>query len=215
MEIEKLSINQRNILKLFDRQENWSVGQVSRALNIPHPTAKQSLGRLRSYNLIGRQGIGKGTFYFRKDENVIVDTLGNKLVTVYQGKSAFTGLFYELREKLKKGDFYWSFAFREECQEAEMRQFFANFHDELTHNEVEDKTIVHESVIDDVRKTYVNVHDLQVKMIDQDVPTGMIIMKEAVANLVWGDEPIAIVTYAPQVVKRYQEFFKEMWGKAK
>jgi len=215
MDIEKLSLNQRNILGLFDKEQYLSVGKIAKLLKIPHPTAKQSINRLLEYKMVDRQGIGKGTFYFRNDENVILDTLGNKLVKVYRGKVAFTNLFKEIAQKLTKKDFYWSFAFREEYFDAEMRQFFASFHDELTHKGVEDKTIVHTSVKKEVLETYKNVPKLQIRFISQNVPTGMTIIKDMIVNLVWGDEPVAIAIFLPQVVKRYQDFFRDSWKKAR
>lgn len=215
MDIEKLSLNQRNILGLFDREQNLSVGKIAKLLKIPHPTVKQSINRLLEYKMVDRQGIGKGTFYFRIDENVILDTFGNKLVKVYKGKAAFEKLFKEISKNLTKNDFYYSFAFKEEYFEAEMRQFFASFHDELTHKGIKDQTIVHHSVKKEIFETYKNVPKLQIKFTTQNVPTGMTITKDMIVNLVWDDEPVAIAIFLPQVVKRYQEFFRSSWQMAK
>lgn len=211
MDIDKLSLNQRNILQLFDKEPNLSVGKIAKLLKIPHPTAKQSLNRLLEYKMIGRHGIGKGTFYHRIDENVIMDTLGNKLVTVYKGKEAFTELFNKIKEDLKTGDFYWSFAFKDEYYEPETKQFFVNFHAALAEKEVEDKTIAHFSVKKAVFEAYKNVPNIKIRLTRQSVPTGMTITKNMVVNLIWGEKPIAIAIFAPQLVKRYQEFFKSLW----
>jgi len=214
MEIDKLSLNQRNILRLFDKEPNLSVGKVAKLLKIPRPTVKQSLNRLLQYNMVARQGVKKGTFYYRKDENVILDTLGNKLVTIYQGKDAFTKLFQKIAEKLKKGDFYWSFAFKDEYYDPNMQEFFINFHHQLTSKGVEDKTIVHHSVKEVIRKTYRNVPNLKIRTSNQEVPFGMSILKDKVINLIWGQKPIAISIQASPIVKRYQDFFKSSWIKS-
>lgn len=211
MDIDKLSLNQKNILELFDKEQFLSVGKIAKLIHIPHPTAKQSLNRLLEYKLVGRQGIGKGTFYHRIDENVVLDTFGNKMVKVYQGKDAFTHLFDEIAEKLKKNDYYWSFAFKEEYYEMDMRQFFINFHDKITNKCIEDKTIVHQSVKKQVLETYKNIPKLQIKFTKQNLPTGMSITKNMVVNLIWDKEPIAIAIFLPLVVKRYQDFFRDGW----
>lgn len=211
MNTDKLSLNQKHILELFEKEEYLSVGKIVKLLKIPHPTVKQSLNRLLQYNLIGRRGIGKGTYYYRKDENVILDTLGNQLVTIYQGKDAFTDLFEKIANSLKKGDFYWSFAFRGEYHDPQVKEFFISLHHKLADKGVEDKTIVHRSVENLIRKTYRNVPNPKIKATTQEVPFGMTILKDRVINLVWDEKPVAIAIHIPKIVKRYQEFFRFIW----
>ena len=211
MNTGKLSLNQRNILQLFEKEQFLPVGKIAKLLKIPHPTVKQSLNRLLEYKLVGRQGIGKGTFYHRIDENVILDTLGNQMVTIYQGDEAFTELFSKIASQLKKDDFYWSFAFQKEYQNPSVQEFFINFHHQLADQGVEDKTIVHHSVEKDIRKTYRNVPELKIKATSQEVPFGMSILKDMVVNLVWDEKPVAIAIHIPKLVKRYQDFFKSEW----
>lgn len=213
MDITKLSLNQKNILALFDQEQYLTVGKIAKRLNIPHPTAKQSLNRLFQFNLVEKHGIKKGTFYSRKDENVILDTFGNKVVTVYSGKEAFTEFFNQLAKNLTEKDFYWSFAFKNEYYDAEMRQFFINFHAMLASKKIEDKTIVHEKVKNEVLKTYQTVPELKIEFSALELPTGMSITKDMVANLIWGEEPIIIATFSSQVIKRYQDFFQSVWKK--
>lgn len=122
------SINQQKVLSLLEGKEFATTGEISKSLGIPRPTAKQILQRLLGLHLISRQGLGRGAYYCLKQKDEIYDSKGNKLVTVYKGLNSFKIMFKELQSSLKKGDFYWSFAFKNEYHDPELSQFLLDFH---------------------------------------------------------------------------------------
>lgn len=214
MNNHELSLNQRKALALFNEDEHVSVSLVSEKLTMPRPTAKQTLVRLTELGLISRHGLGRGSFYVLKNEDEIYDTGGNKLITVYKGKNSFKDMFLSIQKELKAKDFYWSFAFKNEYQDTDLVQFLITFHQTLTDKGVEDRSIVHKDVANVVRTTYQSVPKLQIRTTDQDVPVGMIILKDRVINLVWGDKPMAIVIKSPIICQQYTDFFISVWEKS-
>lgn len=211
----ELSLNQRKTLALFNEDEHVYVGLVSEKLEIPRPTAKQILLRLTELGLISRQGLGRGSFYALKSEDEIYDTGGNKLITVYKGRNSFENMFLLIKNDLKKGDFYWSFAFKTEYHDPALGSFLLNFHKELTEKRIDDRSIVNAKVKEVVKETYKSVPKLKIRFTEQDVPVGMIILKDKVINLVWGKKPIAIVIKSPIICQQYTDFFVSVWDKSK
>lgn len=211
----ELSINQRKALALFQEEEHISVALVADNLEIPRPTAKQILLRLTELGLISRQGLGRGSFYMVKNEDEIYDSGGNKLITVYKGSNAFRTMFLAIKRDLNAHDFYWSFAFKNEYHDPALAAFLLNFHQELAAKDIDDRSIVNKSVSDVVRETYKSVPNLKIRVTEQDVPVGMIILKDQVINLVWGDKPMAIIMKSPIICEQYTNFFVSVWDKSK
>lgn len=214
MDISLLTINQRNVLGLLDIKGQITVQFACQKLGLPRPTTKQVLSRLVELGYVERNGKQRGTYYTLRTEEKVLDEFGNDIARIYKGKEAFLRFFQSLQNQLKKGDFYWSFAFKNEYYDAEIGAFLLNYHTELTRNGVEDKTLVHEEVKTKVAHTYRNVPELQIKSTIKEIPTGMSITKNLVANLVWGEHPLIIEIKSPVIVERYQKFFESTWSKA-
>lgn len=208
-----LSRNQQRALALFDSSPTITVGEVAGQLTLPRPTAKQVLARLVTLGFLERSGQLKGTFYSLKNEDNVLDEFGNEIVRVYKGLAGFTRLFQSMQANLKKGDFYWSFAFKNEYYDPAVGELLLNFHQELTRKGIDDRTIVHAEVLKVVRHTYRNVPDLKIRAISQEIPTGMVILKDQVVHLVWGERPMAIAITSPAIISRYQAFFAMTWQK--
>ncbi|HEY1074774.1 MAG TPA: helix-turn-helix domain-containing protein [Patescibacteria group bacterium] len=214
MDIATLTLNQRNMLALFDIKAQITVQYAYRKLGLPRPTTKQVLSRLVELGYVERNGKQRGTYYSLRTEEKVLDEFGNDVVRVYKGKEAFLRFFRSLHSELKQGDFYWSFAFKSEYYDSEIGAFLLNYHTELTRKNVEDKTLVHEEVKIKVAQTYRNVPNLQIKSTMQEIPTGMSITRNRIANLVWGDHPMIIEIKSPVIVERYQKFFESVWSKS-
>ena len=211
---QELSINQRKALALFGQEEHLSVGSVADGLQIPRPTAKQILQRLTELGLVSRHGLGRASFYMLKNEDEIYDSSGSQLITVYKGQDSFKEMFTIIKNNLKKNDFYWSFAFKNEYHDPALVSFLVGFHYELSQKKVDDRSIVNNKVKKIVSDTYRSVPNLKICSTDQDVPVGMIILKDRVINLVWGDRPIAIVIKSPVICQQYMDFFTSVWNKS-
>ncbi|MCR4277998.1 MAG: pyridoxal-phosphate dependent enzyme [Candidatus Berkelbacteria bacterium] len=214
MDNSLLSLNQKGVLSQFESAEQLSVSDICEKLHLPRPTAKQTLMRLVKIGVLRREGLGRGAYYQLNSEDVILDQFGNQLITVHKGLPAFRQMFESLQKQLKKGDFYWSFAFKNEYFDPSLGEFLLNFHQELTHKDVEDRSIANQDVHDLISQTYRNIPDLQLRFTSQDVPIGMSILKDRVVNLIWGKQPMAIIIKSSLIVEHYRNFFLSVWDKS-
>jgi cysteine synthase/predicted transcriptional regulator len=209
-----LSLNHKKVLNLLEKQGQLNTGTVVSSLKIPHPTAKQSLQRLVELGLIDRHGEGRGAHYTMRREDEIIDNKGNKLVTVYRGIDSFKKMFEGIENELLENDYYWSFAFGDEYEDQELREFLLQFHINLGKKNIDDRSIAIPEVKEIIQNTYRNVKTLHIRFTDTRIPTGLIILKDRVITLVWSDHPIAIETRSPSICKRYQDFFLTTWNQA-
>lgn len=206
-----LSINQRKVLSLFDDQNHVYTNDVVKKLGLPRPTAKQILIRLKELNLIDSKGLGRASFYTIKQEADILDTKGNQIVTVYRDISAFQAMFDRLARQLKKGDIYWTFAFKDEYRSGEVSKILTKFHLGITTKGVDDRVIASKEIETILRETYKKVPGIKIQFTDLNIPIGTIILKDCVINLVWGDKPIAIVIKVPAIYNQYRTSFLDAW----
>jgi predicted transcriptional regulator len=206
-----LSLNQKKVLALFDEKNRVSIHDVVENLKIPRPTAKQILTRLTKIGLLQQKGLSRGSYYTLMKESEILDPKGDQLVLVYKGMDSFKRLFDQTAKKLKKGDFYWSFAFSDEYYDKNISSMLADFHKKISDKGVDDKTIVNIKKQSLVSNNFKNAKKLKIRYTNINVPTGMIILSNSAINLVWGKQPLAVVIKAPEIYKRYQEFFKSIW----
>lgn len=149
-----------------------------------------------------------------KSKTIHTKNKDGQLVTVYDGLDSFRIMFEEIENDLTGGDSYWSFAFKDEYQDPKLSQFLLDFHKRLGSRGVDDRTIAMIDVKDIIVRNYKSVPTLNIRFTDKDTPTGMIISKNRVVNLVWGEAPIAIMIKSPVIYKRYQDFFLSAWNAA-
>jgi threonine dehydratase/predicted transcriptional regulator len=207
-----ISINQQKVLGFLEGRESATTGEISKNLDIPRPTAKQILQRLLDLKLIKRQGLGRGAYYFLQQKDEIYDSKGEKLVTVYKGLNSFKTMFKEIQSSLKAGDFYWSFAFKNEYYDQELGKFLLDFHRNLTGKKVDDRTVAMPGVREVILDNYRTIPALKIRFTSKEVPTGMIVLKDRVVNLVWGKAPIAIMIKSSVISEKYQDFFLDTWN---
>lgn len=210
-----LSVNQQKVLALFNSHNRVTVIGVVKNLKIPRPTAKQVLMKLVELDILEQKGRQRGSYYTLKQESEILDPGGRQIVVAYKGMQSFQNLFNHLARKLKKGDYYWSFAFRDEYYDEIVGNMLANFHKQITEKGVDDRTIAHKRIKAVISRNFKDVKKLRIKYTAIDVPIGMIILDKAVISLVWGKQPLAIVIKAPEIYSRYQNFFKSIWKQSK
>lgn len=206
-----LSLNQRNALALFGTESHVTINDVVKSLRIPRPTVKQILLRLKELGLIENKGLGRASFYTIKQASDILDAQGNQLVTVYRGIDAFQAMFDTLAKNLKRGDFYWSFAFRDEYKSKAVVSILEKFHKTITKNGVDDRVIARKEVESMVQEAFATVPGLKLRFTEMNIPIGTIILKDSVINLVWGENPIALVIRASAIHKQYYDSFLLAW----
>jgi pyoverdine/dityrosine biosynthesis protein Dit1/predicted house-cleaning noncanonical NTP pyrophosphatase (MazG superfamily) len=131
--------------------------------------------------------------------------------TIYQGEEEFQGFFDQVVDSLKKGDFYWAFAFHMEYMDERIRRILTDVHKKLAEKDIEDKAICREDIYKTVKATYFNNHNIQIKSTQKQVPAGVIVLKDRIINLLWSDEPAAYEIKTKEIVEKYQKYFKSLW----
>lgn len=131
--------------------------------------------------------------------------------TIYQGAEQFRTLFKNIASSLKKDDFYWAFAFSTEYLDKEVRKILVDAHSALAEKRIEDKAICRSEMFQEISQTYRTNPNIKVISTDQEIPNGIIILKDRVINLLWSETPSAYEIHDAVIIKRYQEFFKEVW----
>ena len=64
-----------------------------------------------------------------------------------------------------------------------------------------------------ISKAYSDNSNIKIKAVNEEIPTGVIILKNRIINLLWGEEPSAFEIRDREIVSRYQKYFKELWKK--
>jgi sugar-specific transcriptional regulator TrmB len=153
----------------------------------------------------------------------IMPTLQNKqqqsrskqIVVIHDGYQAYKALFNRLQDELKKGDFYWAFAFKNEYYDSSASFFLKHFHELLKEKKIDDKLLGHVSVKKAIRQNFKDNSNLKMKFTPNETPLGVIIIKGKVINLIWGKRPTAIEISSEQIYEQYKNFFLELWKKSK
>lgn len=141
----------------------------------------------------------KSPFYYKEAE------------TIYKGAEEFAGLFENIISNIKKTDFYWAFAFNTEYFDPKVRKILVEVHNKLAEKSIEDKAICKKEALMLLEKTYNDNNNIKIIATDKEIPSGIIILKDRIINLLWGDEPSAFEIKTPEVVESYIKYFKELW----
>lgn len=131
----------------------------------------------------------------------------------YEGEREFRKLFDKITNSLTPDDFYWAFAFNSEYMDANVRKLLIDVHKRLAEKGVEDKAICRTEIYEMIKNTYQDNHNIKIISTTAEIPTGVIILKDRIINLLWGKRPSAYEINDKKVVERYQNYFKDIWGK--
>lgn len=143
----------------------------------------------------------KHPFYYKEAE------------TIYKGSAEFQNLFDNVVNNLKKKDFYWAFAFNSEYFDAEVRGLLSDVHRKLAEKSIEDRAICKKEALAVLEKAYKDNQNIEIKATEKEIPSGVIILKDRVINLLWGETPSAFEIRTPEIVDSYKKYFNELWDK--
>ena len=138
-----------------------------------------------------------------------------QIAVVNEGFKAFKAMFNRIADEIKPGEHYWAFAFKYEYQSPPVSLFLMKFHQKLEEKRVDDRLIGHISVKEDIKRSFRGNKNMKIKFTNNDTPLGVIIIKNKVINLVWGERPTAIEITSEQIHEQYKKFFAEIWNKGK
>jgi len=141
----------------------------------------------------------KHPFYYKEAE------------TIYKGSEEFQNLFDNIVNGLRKKDFYWVFAFNSEYFDMGIRNLLSNIHKKLAEKSIEDKAICKKESLLLLEQAYKDNQNIQIKATEKEIPSGIIILKDRVVNLLWGEIPSAFEIKTPEIVDSYKKYFKELW----
>lgn len=154
---------------------------------------------------------------FRKDE---IDRLltgstrdDAKGYAFHKGVVAFESLFEGIRNQLEKGEHYWTFAFDSEYADSKVRNILRTLHVDLARKGVEDRVICRDSVLSAIQKTFQGNTNMEIRSVEADIPTGVIVLRDRVIYLLWGDVPAAYEVLNAEAVRQYQNLFVSMWDR--
>ena len=133
-------------------------------------------------------------------------------IQTYIGKDKFFSYYNKLTKELKKGEFYYAFAFQSEYQSKEVSSFLKNFHKQLAKNKIDDRAIFNKEVENIAIQTYSDNKNIKIKIKDINIPVGLVITKDRVIQLGWKQEPFIIEIKNKNLFKYYYDFFMENWN---
>jgi HTH-type transcriptional regulator, sugar sensing transcriptional regulator len=135
---------------------------------------------------------------------------------VYEGYDAIKSLFNQTISKLSKDDFYYAFSFKDEYHFSTVAsRYFRQIHLQLAEKKVDDKMLSDISIKKQIKQNYKEIKNINLKFSKMHLPIGLVITKNQVINMIWGERPTAIEIVSSQISKQYKEFFEEMWDLAK
>lgn len=142
------------------------------------------------------------------------DHTAKQVAVVHEGYKAFKALFNRIADELNRGDSYWAFAFKEEYYAPTVSLFLRNFHRALEEKKIDDRAVAHYSVKKNIKNAFAGNKNIKIKFTKNNTPLGVIIIKDKVINLIWGDRPTAIEITSQQIHKQYAKYFLELWKTA-
>jgi sugar-specific transcriptional regulator TrmB len=134
-----------------------------------------------------------------------------QIAIVYEGFKSFKALFDRIADEIKTGESYWTFAFKNEYYTPAASLFLRKFHQKLEDKKIDDRALGYISVKEAIKKTFEGNKNIKIRFTKNDTPLGVIIIKNKVINLVWGERPTAIEITSEQIYDQYKKFFIEIW----
>ncbi|MFH1770496.1 MAG: helix-turn-helix domain-containing protein [archaeon] len=213
-----------------------TIGPIANKSKLQSSKIYETLEKLREKGLVSYVIISKTKYFQASDPKEILNLLeerkrrfknvleelrlkqkyseSKQIATVYEGFKSFKTLFNKIADELTSKDEYWAFAFKEEYYTPAVSIFLSNFHKKLEEKGIEDKLLGHTSVKKAITKTFKENKHIKIKFTENETPLGVIIIKNKVINLVWGERPTAIEITSEQIYLQYKKFFFQLWKDA-
>ena len=212
-------------------------GPIVAKTRMAHPKVYETLERLIQKGLVSYIIISKTRHFQAADPKEILNLLDEKkhrfksilnelevkkqfsqqkqTALIHEGYKAIQALFNNIVERLEKRDFYYAFAFKDDYKEINVPLFFSKVHQKIAQKKVKDFALANHSVKKQIQVTYSKNENIQIRFTKKETPLGVVIVKNKVLQLVWGDLPTCIEITSPQIHQQYKRFFEELWHEAK
>ena len=136
--------------------------------------------------------------------------------TIYETFNGIKTLYDELLDYLSKSkeDFI-GFTLGNEYQGEQANLFFKNYDAKRKSLGIKTRLIGLESQRQFLNKNYPKHKNIEIRFLNQALPTGIIIYGDKVATLLWNKTPVAFVISSKQNADSYKQFFEDLWKIAK
>jgi len=214
-----------------------TVGPISKKTKLQPAKVYETIEKLKEKGLVSHITISKTKHFQAANPKEILEMLDEKkrqfkevitelekkqkyaevkqIAIVHEGFKSFKALFNRIADSLEKEDYYWAFAFKEEYHNPATALFLRKFHAKLAEKKIDDRLLGHTSVRKAIKKTFTGNENFKIKFSSQKSPSVVIMFKNSVVTLLWGERPTAIEMVSDQINKQYKNFFLESWKKAK
>ncbi len=213
-----------------------TVGPIASKTKLQHSKVYQTLDKLIEKGLVSYIVVSKTKHYQASDPKEILNLIEDRkrrfkevleeleakqkyshskqIAIVHEGYKSFKALFNRLADELNKGDIYWAFAFKGEYHDTQASLFLRKFHEKLKEKEIDDRVLGHFSVKKEIKKTFEGNKNIKIRFTKNETPLGVIIIKNKIINLIWGERPTAIEITSEQIYRQYKNFFLDIWKKS-
>lgn len=213
-----------------------TVGPISAKSGLQHTKVYETLEKLIAKGLVSYTVVSKTKYYEADDPKEILNLIEERkrrfisileelqqkrkyaeekqIVVVHEGYKAFKAMFNRILDELKPGDSYYAFNFKEEYIDTSAPIFLRNFHQKLALKRIDDRAVGNFAVKEYIQKTFAGLRIKQ-RFVKRSTPTGVVIIKNKVIQLTWGERPTAIEITSPQIYEKYKKFFEELWKEGK
>lgn len=213
-----------------------TVGPIAAKTKLQHSKVYETLDKLIEKGLVSFIVISKTKHFQASDPKEILNLIDDRkrrfkevleelelkqkysdskqIAVVHEGFKSFQAMFNRIADELKEAESYWAFAFKHEYYTPAASLFLRKFHQKLEENRIDDRLLGHNSVKCPIKKAFEGNKNMHIKFTKNDAPLGVIIIKDKVINLVWGERPTAIEITSEQIYEQYKNFFIELWNKA-
>jgi sugar-specific transcriptional regulator TrmB len=213
-----------------------TVGPIASKTKLQHSKVYETLDKLIEKGLVSFIVIGKTKHFQAADPQEIINLIEDRkrrfkgvlkelrlkqkyadskqIAIVHEGFKSFKAMFNRIADELQKGNFYWAFAFKHEYYTPAASLFLRKFHQKLEEKKIDDRLLGHVSVKVPIKKAFEGNKNMKIRFTKNETPLGVIIIKNKVINLIWGERPTAIEITSEQIYEQYKKFFLELWNKS-
>ncbi|MBR9699613.1 hypothetical protein GOV09_04110 [Candidatus Woesearchaeota archaeon] len=211
-------------------------GRIIDVTKLQSSTVYHVLGSLIEKGIVTYIHKGKIKFYQAESPNILLSFLNEKKkkisniipelnemeklsrtkqnAKIYEGIKGIQAAFNDILEVMKKGEEYYFFQFPyEKLQNEQVLLFLRNFHLKRVEKGIKVKGIASPKCKHLMKEIY-KLSDTDLRYLDSPAPTVVVIYKNKILQLDWGEVPTAFTIQSKTIYNSHKQFFLEKWSKA-
>ncbi|HLC33250.1 MAG TPA: helix-turn-helix domain-containing protein [Candidatus Nanoarchaeia archaeon] len=214
-----------------------TVGPLAKATGLAYTKVYEALNKLLERGLAAYVLVSKTRHFQASPPKAMLDLLDEKkkrvqelvselelkrkyaqdpqTASVHDGFKACKALLFRIVDEIDKSDEYCAFALKEAYRTSDAPYLFTTIHKNLEEKKIVDKILAHVQIRKEMKKVYGKNKNIQIRFTKMNTPIGVLIVKNKVVQLVWGERPTAIEITSTQIYEQYKRFFDEIWQSTK